>query len=1152
MPLSSLSDREREIRQRLKDDLEHYAPRCLKIRSKSGKVVPFEFNRAQKYVHARIEEQKAKIGKVRALVLKGRQQGCCYAPHMRVLTSDFRWVEIGSIKAGDELVACDEFDSGRKENGRAKPRKLRTAIVECAVRKRLPAFRVTLSTGAVLEVTGEHRHLCQKRGAVDLQWRTVAATRVGDRIRAVTPKPCVPTHEDYWFGGLLDGEGSSNSGSSGAPRIALSQRAGDVLDRAREYLRDQGIKFYELEDKREEGWNGSGRIPVFTIRVDRISDILHIFSHCKPARWRDTKFYEDRDLPKIRDGNNGRFSTFATVTSIEPIGEIEVVDLQTSEKTFICEGIVSHNSTYITARFYHNTTHHFGVKCFILTHEQSATDNLFAMVERYHEHCPPLVRPTTGASNAKELSFSKLDSGYAVGTAGSKAVGRSSTIQLMHGCLGHDTPIVTANGRLKPMGDFVVGDLVRTHTGKMAPVSHISRQEKAAFSVKFKGLQSLPLKATGEHRFWTQDGWKCLSDMKPNDCVGFPVSKITDDGVRWNYRLQDSFRPQGGGSRETGPDTISPSYDLGRIAGLYLAEGCTKRQTSGVLSSITFAVHEREVERTIDWLKPLSHLFRSAPKVSARADSKTVTVNVYGRSFATFMHNLCGDLDNKHLPDCWAQCGDDFARGIVHGYLAGDGHSSKRPHDRRISAPSIRPAITIGIRDALASLGYGWACIQYRDGAVRNGRDEKAQWSIRLSGTGVDRLCQELEWGMPPRKRTGMYGEVKISDGYAWVPIVSIESAGSVQVMDFEVGHDDHSYCTVHGATHNSEVAFWPNAETHFAGVVQAVPDMEGTEILLESTANGIGGEFHERWQMAERGQSDYIAIFVPWFWQEEYTRIVDHSFELTEEEREYQHLYGLTAGQMAWRRAKISELKDPTLFKQEYPATAAEAFQASGHDSYITPDQVNKARKNTVDPLGPLVIGADPARFGDDRFALAFRQGRKLIKIESREKLDVVQGANWIKQVIDAEKPERVFIDVGGLGAGTYDILASWGGVYRKVCVPINFGSAPQDDVVTLPDGTKRPGAKNRRAEMWMRSKEWLDDVAGVDIPDSDTLHADACGPGYKYDANQRLELERKEDMRKRGVRSPDEWDAVALTFAEPVAPAYVPVKKPARDWVL
>jgi hypothetical protein len=66
---------------------------------------------------------------------------------------------------------------------------------------------------------------------------------------------------------------------------------------------------------------------------------------------------------------------------------------------------------------------------------------------------------------------------------------------------------------------------------------------------------------------------------------------------------------------------------------------------------------------------------------------------------------------------------------------------------------------------------------------------------------------------------------------------------------------------------HGSEVAFWPNAKTHFAGVVQAIPDLPGTEIVLESTANGLGGEFHERWQQAESGQGDYEAIFIPWFW---------------------------------------------------------------------------------------------------------------------------------------------------------------------------------------------------------------------------------------------------------------------------------------------
>ena len=71
------------------------------------------------------------------------------------------------------------------------------------------------------------------------------------------------------------------------------------------------------------------------------------------------------------------------------------------------------------------------------------------------------------------------------------------------------------------------------------------------------------------------------------------------------------------------------------------------------------------------------------------------------------------------------------------------------------------------------------------------------------------------------------------------------------------------------------------------------------------------------------------------------------------------------------------------------------------------------------------------------------------------------------------------------------------------------------------------------------MRSKQWLEDPAGAQLPDSDSLQADACGPSYRYDSNTRLVLESKEDMRRCGVPSPDEWDAVALTFAEPVAPS-------------
>lgn len=329
---------------------------------------------------------------------------------------------------------------------------------------------------------------------------------------------------------------------------------------------------------------------------------------------------------------------------------------------------------------------------------------------------------------------------------------------------------------------------------------------------------------------------------------------------------------------------------------------------------------------------------------------------------------------------------------------------------------------------------------------------------------------------------------------------------------------------------HASEYAFWPNADEHNAGVLQAVPNSLGTEIIKESTANGMGNEFHQEWQKAEAGQGEYIAVFIPWFWQDEYRAEIPPDFSISMEDIAYQEAHSLSNEQMAWRAIKISELGE-LLFMQEYPATAQEAFQLTGHDSYITAASVLKARKSQCDAFGPLVIGADPARYGDDRFSVAWRKGRQVVKVESKGKIDLVTSANWLRQIIDEDKPERVFIDVGGLGAGTVDILLSWGQPYSNIIKAVNFGGEPQDS-----RAKEKGGPKNRRAEMWMRSKKWLDDTAGAQIPDSDSLQADACAPGYKYDMHSRLLLESKEDMAKRNVRSPDEWDAIALTFAEPV----------------
>ena len=136
---------------------------------------------------------------------------------------------------------------------------------------------------------------------------------------------------------------------------------------------------------------------------------------------------------------------------------------------------------------------------------------------------------------------------------------------------------------------------------------------------------------------------------------------------------------------------------------------------------------------------------------------------------------------------------------------------------------------------------------------------------------------------------------------------------------------------------HGSEVAFWPNAEKHARGVIQAVPGDDDTEVFLESTSDGRGNYFHEQWERAVSGQSDYIAVFVPWFWQDEYKAKWRDGWVITPEEYEIMRLHGLSQEQLAWRRLKIVELevggkRGEDAFKAEYPCTPEEAFDvASG-----------------------------------------------------------------------------------------------------------------------------------------------------------------------------------------------------------------------------
>ncbi len=141
---------------------------------------------------------------------------------------------------------------------------------------------------------------------------------------------------------------------------------------------------------------------------------------------------------------------------------------------------------------------------------------------------------------------------------------------------------------------------------------------------------------------------------------------------------------------------------------------------------------------------------------------------------------------------------------------------------------------------------------------------------------------------------------------------------------------------------HGSEVAFYPDAETVAAGLVQTVPPGKG-EIILESTANGASGWFYEQCMAAMRGDSEWKFLFFPWYEQAEYRRPIPDDFERTEEENALARTYKLDDEQLMFRRAKILELGSERKFRQEYPCNPREAFLTSGR-TFVEPNLLDDA----------------------------------------------------------------------------------------------------------------------------------------------------------------------------------------------------------------
>ena len=268
---------------------------------------------------------------------------------------------------------------------------------------------------------------------------------------------------------------------------------------------------------------------------------------------------------------------------------------------------------------------------------------------------------------------------------------------------------------------------------------------------------------------------------------------------------------------------------------------------------------------------------------------------------------------------------------------------------------------------------------------------------------------------------------------------------------------------TAAGLAHFSEHALWPesDAKSVLDTALQTIPMAGNTIVAIESTARGMGNEFHDRWEKAERGESDFVHVFFAWFDEPTNVREVSELGlgDLDDEERKLQEVYDLSDEQLAWRRWSIANNcgGDLNTFHQEYPASAHEAFLATGRPYFPTEDVVRHleliVNYGSKPLVGELVEGADAIKFVENKRGLlsvweAPLEGENYLiscdSSEGEEERDPQCAYVWkgSEPVIVAEW--HGYVDRGELG----DILYRLGKVYNDALIAVEvtggWGNTP------------------------------------------------------------------------------------------------------------
>jgi hypothetical protein len=377
-----------------------------------GVIKRFAFRVAQQILFGIIADLELNEVAIEIMILKARQLGMCLTPETKVLTADLRWVSIDTIQEGDELVSVDEHPI-QVEGKQKADRKMRTAKVQARMEREHETLTLVLDTGVRLTATPEHPFLCRRRGSVSTEWRKTGDMRVGDDIRRLVNTWGESDAEDYWLGGLIDGEGCLRRKDKAGTELSVAQVPGDVLDRARDIMQRKYPHYREEIDKRKGGESSKlGNQPVHKLVLQRAEDLFQILGKSRPVRFRGARWWEGKGLPGKKIGGQ-----WTKIVEIIPAGVQRVINIQTETGTFIAEGVVSHNTTIVELLIMLRIVFSYGVNAVIASADQGKSLMMAKKLLMAYDMLPVWLRPQYTArveSDRGKLEFGALNSGVSI------------------------------------------------------------------------------------------------------------------------------------------------------------------------------------------------------------------------------------------------------------------------------------------------------------------------------------------------------------------------------------------------------------------------------------------------------------------------------------------------------------------------------------------------------------------------------------------------------------------------------------------------------------------------------------------------------------------------------------------------------------------